>query len=572
MPDRLGNAAILWSATSDASGDRVHLLQAPLRQLRAGKSMQTWQRQSIDRSVLENVSVGDGSDELRGRVRYDHDAKGLSDVIVAGSQGKTLRYIPDLSDPDVDFQCDLVSPLAPFTLDLDQQRGILGDQSIELALRLTDQTPFDPLYHGSAVLFSYRAGGSLEASSSFGRVTSSSAPATYADISVGGGLGNLSTAGSNQARVHWMSTALNTGPRSLPTLLMEGTRSNDFTKSEELDDAVWTKTRATVTADATNAPDGTATADKLVEDATAAATHEFSRNTPALTDDTQQSYSLFAKAAERTEIKIVCLQKDGTSASAWFDLSAGTVGTLADADGLIEKYTDGWYRCILIYDSSNGGSTPSVVVRMGSGSETSSYSGDAASGIYVWGNQFEVDGAVSSSYMPTDTATTTRNSDTLPFPFPPRPQAMTVYARFIEMGTVLVSGSRVLHIGGSLFSDAPRFLLQELNGGYAVRHDNGTTNQVVAITSPVPSVGDTVELVAHLNVDGSVKLQQSVNSGLVATSTETGAATLHPAWASSLLYLNSGGTSNYGFAAFRNIAIHRGVQTIDTMRRVAGVI
>lgn len=233
MPDRIGNAALIWSATSDASGQRVHLLQAPLRAIKAGHSMQTFQRQSLDRSVLENVAIGDGSAELRGRVRYDHDPVGLSDAIVAGSQGKTLRYIPDLSDPDVDFQCDLVAPLAPFGLELDQQRGILGDQSVELVLRLTDQGSFDPLYHGSAVLFSYRAGGSLEASSSFGRVTSSSAPATFADIDAGGGFGSLSTALSNQARIHWMSTASSVGPRTFPTLLLEDSRENLIDESED---------------------------------------------------------------------------------------------------------------------------------------------------------------------------------------------------------------------------------------------------------------------------------------------------------------------------------------------------
>jgi hypothetical protein len=197
--------------------------------------METFQRQSLDRSVLENVAIGDGSAELRGRVRYDHDPVGLADAIVAGSAGKTLRYIPDLSDPDVDFQCDLVAPLAPFGLELDQQRGILGDQSVELVLRQTDQGSFDPLYHGTAVLFSYRAGGSLEASSSFGRVTSSSAPATFATLSTdGGGFGTLSTALSNQARIHWMAEQSSVGPRTFPTLLLEGSRENLIDEPEDL--------------------------------------------------------------------------------------------------------------------------------------------------------------------------------------------------------------------------------------------------------------------------------------------------------------------------------------------------
>ena len=205
--------------------------------------MQTFQRQSLDRSVLENVAIGDGSAELRGRVRYDHDPEGLSDALVAGSQGKTLRYVPDLSDPDVDFQCDLVAPLAPFGLELDPQRGILGDHSVELVLRQTDQGSFDPLYHGSAVLFSYRAGGSLEASSSFGRVTSSSEPATFAALGTdGGGYGTLSTALSNQARIHWMSTASSVGPRTFPTLLLEDTRFNQIKDGTDI--GSWSGTAA----------------------------------------------------------------------------------------------------------------------------------------------------------------------------------------------------------------------------------------------------------------------------------------------------------------------------------------
>lgn len=292
MPDRIGNAALIWSATSDASGQRVHLLQTPLRAIKAGHSMQTFQRQSLDRSVFENVAIGDGSAELRGRVRYDHDPVGLSDALVAGSQGKTLRYIPDLSDPDVDFQCDLVAPLAPFGLELDQQRGILGDQSVELVLRQTDQASFDPLYHGSAVLFSYRAGGSLEASSSFGRITSSSAPATFADIDAGGGFGSLSTALSNQARIHWMSTASSVGPRTFPTLLLENAAKNLIDESEDF--GLWTLDGTPVTSSGQADPFGGTNAWRIDDDSTSAD----ERITKTVTADasTQVVLSVFLKA------------------------------------------------------------------------------------------------------------------------------------------------------------------------------------------------------------------------------------------------------------------------------------
>ena len=345
MPDRLGNAALIWSATSDASGQRVHLLQAPLRSIRAGHSMQTFQRQSLDRSVLENVSVGDGSAELRGRVRYDHDPVGLSDAIVAGSQGKTLRYIPDLTDPDVDFQCDLVAPLAPFGLDLDQQRGVLGDQSVELVLRQTDQASFDPLYHGSAVLFSYRAGGSLEASSSFGRITSSSAPATYADINEGGGFGSLSTALSNQARIHWMTSPGSCGPREFPTLLLEDDRENLI--DEAIDFGQWTLNNNVARSSAQVSPSGSTDA-WLLTSSSAAARGYVSRDS-TFGASTQRVLSVFAKPNDSTQSLAELRSSDGTVvidmqinwSSGEPSMSLVSAGSSITAE---ERWRDGFWR------------------------------------------------------------------------------------------------------------------------------------------------------------------------------------------------------------------------------------
>lgn len=357
MPDRIGNAAILWSATSDASGQRVHLLQAPLRQLRAGKSMQTFQRQSLDRSVLENVSVGDGSDELRGRVRYDHDAKSLSDALVAGSQGKTLRYIPDLSDPDVDFNCDLVAPLAPFGLELDQQRGILGDQSVELVLRLTTQGSLDPLYHGSAVLFSYRAGGSLEASSSFGRITSSSAPATFADIDSGGGFGSLSTALSNQGRIHWMAEESSVGPRTFPTLLLEDSRENLIDESEEFDQ--WTQLNAPALSSGVADPYGGNLAWNIGDDSVVNTERISETFTPPST--VQLATSLFVNegsdnpvgAGSKVQIlNVTATVTYGEGEIAWSSGEPTLNVNIGSTYAGPERWRDGWWRLQFLADGS----------------------------------------------------------------------------------------------------------------------------------------------------------------------------------------------------------------------------
>ena len=184
------------------------------------------------------------------------------------------------------------------------------------------------------------------------------------------------------------------------TGLLEAQRSNGWTYSEELDNAVWTKTRSSISADDLAGPDGYTTADKLVEDGTAASTHSLDRDLPALTNDTDTTITVFAAADERDEVKLEFTDKANAQKSVWFDLAAGTVGTETNATGRIEKVSVG-YRLEMVVDSDSGATTPSLDIQMGSGSETQSYNGDGSSGLHLWGIQPEVDQLFASSYIPT---------------------------------------------------------------------------------------------------------------------------------------------------------------------------
>lgn len=355
------------------------------------------------------------------------------------------------------------------------------------------------------------------------------------------------------------------GIRETPAFLLEDTRTNGFTRSEELNDAAWTKTRATVSANTLTAPDGLVTADKLVEDATPSDTHHFERNTPALTDNTDQSFSLFARADERDEIRILLAQKDGTNADVWLDLSAGTVGTESGgATGIIEaRGTEAipWYRCTLIADSASGGTTPKIVVQLGSGSETEVYNGDGSSGLFIWGMQFGVDKAFPSSYIATAGSTVTRAQEQLSYPFNAQPQAMTIYARFIEQGTIKASALRLLEISNA----TPRLFLRESSGNYQVLHENDTAN-VAATLAAAPSIGDTVELVALVSANGSVKLIQSINAAASTETATTAALTFATAWNTKTLWVNSVSTSFVGYAAFADLALFAGVHSLADCR------
>ncbi len=196
--------------------------------------------------------------------------------------------------------------------------------------------------------------------------------------------GILRRAGTDVPRVEWLDLD-GDGVFESPSLLLEGARTNGWTRSEELDDAAWTKVNTTVSANATAAPDGLVTADKLIEDVTVANAHDFRRTWVAPTDNTIQVISVFAKAGERTEFQLSSTNKAGGGAGTWFDLVNGTIGTDSAALSKIEALANGWFRCSHNLNASSGGTTPQTQCFIGAGSETNLYNGDGVSGLFYWG-------------------------------------------------------------------------------------------------------------------------------------------------------------------------------------------
>ena len=174
-------------------------------------------------------------------------------------------------------------------------------------------------------------------------------------------------------------------------------------QSQTFDNAAWAKSDTTISADATTAPDGTTTADKLVETATTNS-HAIAKGAITAASGAAYTVSFYMKAAERTYAAIY----DGISSKGkFFNLSAGTVGgnlVGAPDNATITNAGNGWYRCTITITTASTSLNPYIF--LSTDGTTFSYAGTAGSGIYIWGAQLEL-GSTASTYIPTTTAAVT---------------------------------------------------------------------------------------------------------------------------------------------------------------------
>ena len=165
-------------------------------------------------------------------------------------------------------------------------------------------------------------------------------------------------------------------------------RYNLLTYSEQFDNGVWTKSNAAVTANSVAAPDGTTTADKLIEN------NGVNRGVIyQLAPQTGQVFSVFAKAAEWNRVAIGFTNGAGLWGMQVFNLSTGALDGTASYGGTtftnptITPVGSGWYRCAVTANSVT--STLCAIMPFNQSGDPVNPSpalvGDGTSGIYIWG-------------------------------------------------------------------------------------------------------------------------------------------------------------------------------------------
>lgn len=184
-----------------------------------------------------------------------------------------------------------------------------------------------------------------------------------------------------------------------PTGRVEYAPHNLFTYSEDLVNAAWgASTEVTVSSNVVAAPNGTVTADKVIEAANTGA-HRVLRSNVSV-NAVSHTTSMYAKAAERTWLFMQNPYE--TNAQAWFNLSTGTIGTIGSgATATMQSVGNGWYRCSITATSTISIATTYFGPTTGNGVIT--YTGDGTSGIYIWGAQLSV-GPYPLDYTPTTSA------------------------------------------------------------------------------------------------------------------------------------------------------------------------
>jgi hypothetical protein len=138
--------------------------------------------------------------------------------------------------------------------------------------------------------------------------------------------------------------------RSTPAVYYDGkttamAEQNLYTSSQQF--ANWNNARISTTTDTTVAPDGTTTGDTITQASTSTYGTPYQQITTSAATYTQ---SIYVKAGTASWI---LLGEENSGKRAWFNVSAGTVGSVAaGVTATITSAGSGWYRCIVTYTLS----------------------------------------------------------------------------------------------------------------------------------------------------------------------------------------------------------------------------
>ncbi len=271
-------------------------------------------------------------------------------------------------------------------------------------------------------------------------------------------------------------------------LLVEPAATNLCKQSEDIT-TTWSSYQATRTANATTAPDGNATADKLNDNSGTGTGYVDIAQTITVSANTKYTASVFLKADQLAFAALTASDYDGgTDGIQYFGLSGdGSLGTASGLDdSSITKYPDGWYRCTITWTQGAADTSFVFIINLADSISNAIVDLDGTSSIFVWGAQVEAS-PIATSYIPTTTASVTRVKDDI---------------------TQTGAQSLIGQTEGTLYAEVDWGLTTGTYQNILSANDGSASNQLVIFnnTSPVQ-----LRMLAQAN-GGSIEVNQGVDS------------------------------------------------------------
>ena len=196
------------------------------------------------------------------------------------------------------------------------------------------------------------------------------------------------------------------GGGGCPSLLLEPQSTNLCLYSEQFDNAAWTKTSGTVTANQAISPDGTQNADKCVGDNGVVTMEMRTASAFSITSGSVYTWSLYVKKAGYRYCQMTAWTNDDPVTV--YDLDNGVVVSEIGPShtSTITSVGNGWYKITITRTASD-----SVAwMRFTPLASTTGTAQNGTDGFYIWGAQVEASN-YATSYIPTQASSATRVAD-----------------------------------------------------------------------------------------------------------------------------------------------------------------